>query len=156
MAMGSKVFLAVAAGYALGRTRKMKLAITIAGLLAGRRIATDPKELLRQSVHYLESSPELQSALQQLRGQLVDAGKAVATASVANQVESISDRIEAMAANVRGTGQQSGETGESSEESGESTEPRERAEEESEQQEQRAEPEPEQDTETAQEPSAEA
>src|SRR5690606_39798737 len=80
MAMGSKVFLAVAAGYALGRTRKMKLAITIAGLLAGRRIATDAKELLRQSVHYLESSPELQSALQQLRGQLVDAGKAVATA----------------------------------------------------------------------------
>ena len=41
-----RIATAVALGYLLGRSRKMKLAIAVGGLLVGRRIPTDPVELL--------------------------------------------------------------------------------------------------------------
>lgn len=39
---------AVAAGYALGRTRKAKLALTVGTYLAGRRFKLSPQELVTE------------------------------------------------------------------------------------------------------------
>jgi hypothetical protein len=41
MSAASKIALGVASGYLLGRTKKLKLAITVGSMLAGNRIATD-------------------------------------------------------------------------------------------------------------------
>jgi hypothetical protein len=48
MSAATKIGLGVASGYLLGRTKKLKLAITIGSMLAGQRIATSPQGLLKQ------------------------------------------------------------------------------------------------------------
>ena len=42
MSNTSKIAVAVASGYLLGRTKRLKLAITVGSMLAGQRIATNP------------------------------------------------------------------------------------------------------------------
>jgi hypothetical protein len=82
----------VAGGYFLGRTKKMKLAMMLGGMAAGRR-AGGPGELLAQGSKLLESSPELAALTDQIRGRLLDAGKGAAMAVAARQVESLTDRV---------------------------------------------------------------
>ncbi len=58
MKCGARVALGVAGGYLLGRTKKMKLALMLGGMAAGRR-AGGPGELLGQGTKLLAASPEL-------------------------------------------------------------------------------------------------
>ena len=92
MKSGARVALGVASGYLLGRTKKMKLALMIAGMAAGRQ-AGGPGALLRQGKDLLGQSPELTRLSGALRGRLMDAGKAAAMAVVTRQVESLTDRV---------------------------------------------------------------
>lgn len=55
---GGRVAAAVVIGYLLGRTRRMKLALTVGGVLAGRRLSSDPKELLEKGNKLVSASPE--------------------------------------------------------------------------------------------------
>jgi hypothetical protein len=84
--------MGVAGGYLLGRTKKMKLALMLGGMAAGRR-AGGPGELLAQGSKLLERSPELAALTDQVRGRLLDAGKGAAMAAAARQVESLTDRV---------------------------------------------------------------
>ena len=84
--------LGVAGGYLLGRTKKMKLALMLAGMAAGRQ-AGGPGELLKSGTKLLSSTPELARLTDQVRGRLLDAGKTAALAVAARQVESITDRV---------------------------------------------------------------
>jgi hypothetical protein len=86
------VALGVAGGYFLGRTKKMKLAMMLAGVAAGRR-AGGPGELLKSGTKLLESTPELARLTDQVRGRLLDAGKTAALAVATRQVESLTDRV---------------------------------------------------------------
>src|SRR4051794_15325574 len=88
-----KVAAAIAAGYLLGRTKKLRLAITVGGLLAGKRIATDPRELVQQALGVIEKNPELSKLSDQVRGRLVDAGKEAAVAAASSQLNRVSDTI---------------------------------------------------------------
>jgi hypothetical protein len=92
MKCGARVALGVAGGYFLGRTKKMKLAMMLGGMAAGRR-AGGPGELLAQGSKLLENSPELAALTDQIRGRLLDAGKGAAMAVAARQVESLTDRV---------------------------------------------------------------
>ncbi|MEK6439502.1 hypothetical protein [Pseudonocardia sp. T1-2H] len=92
MKCGVRVALGVAGGYFLGRTKKMKLAMMLGGMAAGRR-AGGPGELLAQGSKLLERSPELAALTDQIRGRLIDAGKGAAMAVAARQVESLTDRV---------------------------------------------------------------
>lgn len=85
--------LAVAGGYFLGRTKKMKLAIMLAGMASGNKIARDPTQLLAQSARMLQSSPQLSALSDEARSRLVEAGKGVAVAVVSKQMESLTDRL---------------------------------------------------------------
>ncbi|GAB3284077.1 hypothetical protein [Parasphingorhabdus pacifica] len=89
--------IAVAIGYVLGRTRRMKLAITVAGMLAGRRLSLDPKQLLQQGSKLLDSSPELQQLKNKVTGelgeQLLRAAVNVATSAATNRVDAMADKI---------------------------------------------------------------
>lgn len=84
--------LGVAGGYFLGRTKKMKLAMMLAGVAAGRR-AGGPGELLKSGTKLLGSTPELARLTDQVRGRLLDAGKTAALAVATRQVESLTDRV---------------------------------------------------------------
>src|SRR5688500_4399331 len=92
MKCGVRVALGVAGGYFLGRTRKMKLAMMMAGMAAGRR-AGGPGGLLAQGEKLLSASPELSRLTDEVRGRLLDAGKGAALAIAARQVESLTDRV---------------------------------------------------------------
>jgi hypothetical protein len=88
-----KVAAAMAAGYLLGRTKKLKLAITVGSLLAGKKIATDPRELVQQALGVIENNPELSKLSDQVKGRLVDAGKEAAVAAASTQLNRVSDSI---------------------------------------------------------------
>ena len=85
--------LAVAGGYFLGRTKKMKLAIMLAGVASGNKIARDPTQLLAQGTRLVASNPQLSALSDQVRDRLVEAGKGVAVAVVSRQMDSLSDRL---------------------------------------------------------------
>jgi hypothetical protein len=86
------VALGVAGGYLLGRTKKMKLALMLGGMAAGRR-AGGPGELLSRGTKLLETSPELSRLVGDVRGRLLEAGKGAALAVAARQVEALTDRV---------------------------------------------------------------
>lgn len=93
MKAGPRIATAVAIGYALGRTRKMKLAIAIGSMLAGRRLATHPGELLERGLHQLASSPQVSKLTGEVRTQLLEALKAAALAAASNKIDSLGDTL---------------------------------------------------------------
>ncbi|MDT7753719.1 MAG: hypothetical protein QOD96_7381, partial [Pseudonocardiales bacterium] len=92
MKCGARVAIGVAGGYFLGRTKKMKLALMLGGMAAGRQ-AGGPAELLGQGAKLLGSTPELAALRDQLTGRLVAAGKDAVMAVAARQLESLTDRV---------------------------------------------------------------
>jgi hypothetical protein len=71
----------------------MKLAIMMAGMASGNKIASDPAKLLQQGTKLVQSNPQLSALSDQVRNQLVEAGKGVAVAAMSRQMESLSERI---------------------------------------------------------------
>ena len=92
MKCGARVALGVAGGYFLGRTKKMKLALMLAGMAAGRQ-AGGPGALLGQGKNLLNASPELLRLTDEVKGRLLDAGKGAALAVATRQVEALTDRV---------------------------------------------------------------
>ena len=92
MKCGARVALGVAGGYFLGRTKKMKLALALAGMAAGKR-AGGPGQLLAQGTKLLGQSPEVTRLTDELRGRLLDAGKGAAVAIATRQVEALTERV---------------------------------------------------------------
>jgi hypothetical protein len=117
---GARVALGVAGGYFLGRTKKMKLALALAGMAAGKR-AGGPGQLLAQGTKLLGQSPEITRLTDELRGRLLDAGKGAAVAIATKQVEALTERVvnrvgdltEAGGKTVGGVGKTVGGVGES-------------------------------------------
>ena len=93
MTSASKIAMGVASGYLLGRTKKLKLAITVGSMLAGQRISTSPQGLLKQGSQLLEKNPELQKLQEQITGKLFEAAKAAAIATATSRLESFSKSL---------------------------------------------------------------
>ena len=91
MKCGARVALGIAGGYLLGQAKKMKLALMVGGLAAGKR-AGGPGQLLAQGTKLIGQSPELTRISDEVRGRLLDAGKAAAMAVATRQVEALSRR----------------------------------------------------------------
>jgi hypothetical protein len=87
-----RVALGVAGGYLLGRTKKMKLAMMLGGMAAGRQ-AGGPGQLLAQGAKLLGQSPELGRLNEEIRGRLLDAAKVAAVAVATRQVEALTERV---------------------------------------------------------------
>ena len=92
MKFGARVALVIAGGYLLGRTKKMKLALMLGGMAAGRR-AGGPGQLLAQGTKLMGQSPELGRLTDEIRGRLLEAGKGAAVAVATRQVEALTDRL---------------------------------------------------------------
>lgn len=92
--MKSRAYLALAVGggYLLGRTKKLKLAMTVAGLAAGRRLV-GPGGLVTRGVETLRSAPEFEDMRGQVQERLVSAGRMAALTTASNAVGRITARV---------------------------------------------------------------
>jgi hypothetical protein len=106
MNSGARLGLAITAAYLLGRFHKLKWALGLAAL-AGRGRLPGGQGLFEQGAKLLASSPEFTRLTEEMRGRLVDAGKAAAVAAVSSKVDSLSEslreRTEAMRAASAGS-----------------------------------------------------
>lgn len=100
--MNSRTRLAcgVAIGYLLGRTRKMRLALMIAGASGA---AGSPRELVARGVKQLASVPEVGKLTTIARGQLVDAAKTAAMTAASSRIDALNERLQGKVAD--GTGE---------------------------------------------------
>lgn len=110
---GSRIAAAVIGGYLLGRTKKMKLAIMVGGALMGKKVPTDPTQLLKLAGSMVEKSPELQRLDTAVRGRLMEAGKDAALAVASSRMEALTDnlvnRVENLGKPVGDTAQATGD-----------------------------------------------
>ena len=108
MNTGTRLCIAVTAGYVLGRFHKMRWALTVAALAGRGRLPGGTGGLLQQGAKLLASSPEVSKLTEEMRGRLVEAGKAAALATVSSKLDSLSEglreRTDAMRAGSAGGG----------------------------------------------------
>jgi len=104
MKTGARVGLAIAAGYLLGRLHKMKWALALATLAGRKRLSGGSAGLLEQGAKFLASSPELAKLTEEMRSQLVEAGKAAAVAAVSSKINSLSDELHDRSQAMRAAG----------------------------------------------------
>ena len=84
----ARVGLGVATGYLLGRTKKLRLAITLGSMIAGQKMSKDPVGLLRQASELVDKNPQLAELQQRVTGELFNAARSAALATATSRVES--------------------------------------------------------------------
>ncbi|MGW2346467.1 DNA primase [Streptomyces sp. NPDC001661] len=93
--------LAIGAGYVLGRTKKMKLAIAVGTMVAGKRLNLSPRALADMVTTQLENNPQFKEIGDQLREDLRGVGKAASGALVERQIEGLAGRLHNRTQGVR-------------------------------------------------------
>ncbi|MBQ0825615.1 DNA primase [Streptomyces tagetis] len=93
--------LAVGAGYLLGRTRKLKLAIAVGTLAAGRKLNLTPKGVAELVSTQLRENPQFKEIGDQLRTDLRGVGSAASGALVERQIDGLADRLHGRTADLR-------------------------------------------------------
>ncbi|MEW2515331.1 DNA primase [Streptomyces sp. NPDC046870] len=93
--------LAVGAGYLLGRTKKLKMALAVGSLAAGKKMNLSPRALAEQLNRQLLDNPQFKEIGDQLRQELRGVGKAATGAMVERQMNSLADRLHGRTAQVR-------------------------------------------------------
>ena len=94
---------AIGAGYLLGRTRRMKLALMLAGAGTTGRFRGGPRELLTLGTKMLANSPEVAKLGDTVRGELVSAAKAAAVTAASQRIDSLSNRLQSGGQEITGT-----------------------------------------------------
>ncbi|MEU6464066.1 DNA primase [Streptomyces sp. NPDC046976] len=94
--------LAIGAGYFLGRTRKLKMAIAVGSLVAGKKLNLGPGALADLARRQLRDNPQFKEIGDQLRTDLRGVGKAASGAMVERQMSTLADRLHDRTAQVRG------------------------------------------------------
>lgn len=94
MNAGTRVALGVGAGYLLGRTKKMRLALMIAAAGATGKTGVSPGKLVQNGLKQLSSSPELGKLTDIARDELLNAAKAAAVTAASSRIESLNDRLQ--------------------------------------------------------------
>ncbi|RII17917.1 hypothetical protein DSC45_13515 [Streptomyces sp. YIM 130001] len=100
----SKVALAsaVVGGYVLGRTKKGRLALSVATYLAGRRFALEPRQMAAQGLRKLGEMPQFAPLQEQLREEVLGAGRQAVTAGANRSLYSLADAIGERTARLSG------------------------------------------------------
>lgn len=93
--------LAIGAGYLLGRTRKLKMAVAVGGLVAGKKLNLSPRMVAELVSQQLRDNPQFKELGDQLRGDLRGVGKAASGALVERQLGSLADRLHGRTAEMR-------------------------------------------------------
>lgn len=102
MGAETRIIAGVTAGYLLGRTKKMRLALSLAGLLAGKQITTDPKELAKQLAEMADKNPRVAELKGEVTGEMLQAAQAAATAILTQRMNTLSDSLRDRSETLRG------------------------------------------------------
>ncbi|MFD4610364.1 DNA primase [Streptomyces sp. NPDC058440] len=92
--------LAIGAGYLLGRTKKAKLALTLGGLVAGKKLNLGPSGIAQLVNQQLMNNPQLKEIGDQLREDLKGVGKAASGAMAERQMTALADRLHGRTAQI--------------------------------------------------------
>lgn len=101
MSSSSRVGTAIAAGYFLGRFKKLRLALVVGSALANKNLRTSGLGLLQQGTSGLTSSPEAKKLTEQITSQLLQAGKAAAVTAAAARIDKLSDSLNERSSELR-------------------------------------------------------
>ncbi|MCM1942255.1 DNA primase [Streptomyces sp. G3] len=93
--------LAIGAGYLLGRTKKLKLAVAVGTMVAGKKMNLTPKGIAELVSGQLQNNPQFKEIGDQLRTDLRGVGKAASGAMVERQLDALADRLHGRTAEVR-------------------------------------------------------
>ncbi|WP_420096064.1 hypothetical protein [Brevibacterium sediminis] len=93
----------ILAGYVLGRTKKLGLALTIASTVAGTTAAKNRDQLLGGLKDFAESSPELKSLQEKITGRLAESGKSAVRAVAAKGVDQLSVKLQDQTEKMKST-----------------------------------------------------
>ncbi|GGQ14548.1 DNA primase [Streptomyces mutabilis] len=93
--------LAVGAGYLLGRTKKLKLAVAVGTMMAGKKLNLTPKGIAELVNSQLQNNPHFKEIGDQLRTDLRGVGKAASGALVERRIDALADRLHGRTAQVR-------------------------------------------------------
>jgi hypothetical protein len=93
--------LAVGAGYLLGRTKKLKMAVAVGSLVAGKKMNLGPRAIADLVNQQLKDNPQFKEIGDQLRQDLRGVGKAASGAMVERQMSALADRLHGRTAQVR-------------------------------------------------------
>jgi hypothetical protein len=93
--------LAIGAGYLLGRTKKLKMAVAVGGLVAGKKLNLSPRMVAELLQEQLRNNPQFKEIGDQLREDLRGVGKAASGAMVERQIDALADRLHGRTAQVR-------------------------------------------------------
>ncbi|MBL1103366.1 DNA primase [Streptomyces sp. 5-8] len=93
--------LAVGAGYLLGRTKKLKMALAVGSLVAGKKMNLSPKMLADVVNQQLKNNPQFKEIGDQLRQDLRGVGKAATGAMAERQMNALADRLHGRTTQVR-------------------------------------------------------
>ncbi|MGV9498796.1 DNA primase [Streptomyces sp. NPDC003642] len=93
--------LAIGAGYLLGRTKKLKMAMAVGGLVAGKKLNLSPRMVAELLQEQLKNNPQFKEIGDQLREDLRGVGKAASGAMVERQIDALADRLHGRTAQVR-------------------------------------------------------
>ncbi|MEV7081052.1 DNA primase [Streptomyces sp. NPDC093516] len=93
--------LAVGAGYLLGRTKKLKMAVAVGGLVAGKKLNLSPRMVADLVQQQLQNNPQFKEIGDQLRGELRGVGKAASGALVERRLDALADRLHGRTAQMR-------------------------------------------------------
>ncbi|MEV0015525.1 hypothetical protein [Streptomyces tendae] len=99
---------AVAGGYLLGRTKKAKLAFAVGSYLVGRRVGLSPGQVLGQGLGSLQRAPQFQELSDQVRGELLTAGRAAVTAAANRRLTGLADSLRDRTDTLTGEGRRDG------------------------------------------------
>ncbi|MCC3329341.1 hypothetical protein [Nocardia abscessus] len=91
---GGKIALGVGIGYLLGRTRKMRFALSLAGAAMAKRSTGTPGDLLERGTSLLKSSPELTRITDTVRGELLGAARSAAVTAASNRLDALNTRLQ--------------------------------------------------------------
>ena len=108
MKKASNVALAIGAGYLLGRKRKGRLALVLAGAAATGKLGGVATQAIRRGGSIVGSSeavsnlsPELGNVMGTVKGDLADAGKAAVRAAAAGRINRLTDSLHERAEGIR-------------------------------------------------------
>src|SRR5262245_22295004 len=100
MSNGAKVAMAVGAGYMLGRTKKMRLALMLAAAGITGKFPTTPTALVARGLKSLGANADVGQLTEQLRSELLNAGRAAALSAATHQIDSLNDRLQGVTSAV--------------------------------------------------------
>lgn len=98
----SALAAALMGGYLLGRTKKGKMAFALATFVAGRRFGLNPRGLAGEGMRRLSESPQFGEVVEQVRGELLHAGRAAARALAERRMDALAGSLRSLTDGLAG------------------------------------------------------